>query len=117
MGVRVIYLTHRLHSDAPICLHKLYYTKRKNENPSLNISSFPVKNNEEVYARECINAPRNTPKDKCLSTHNDTADVKYVGCKVCFTDACNIELDNASIGVKISKVVVVSLIVLTVLLV
>ncbi|XP_037036475.1 uncharacterized protein LOC119074449 [Bradysia coprophila] len=76
-----------------------------------------INNFEEVYIRGCTLETKNAPTDKCLSAYSDTAYVKTVQCKTCFTDGCNEILDSASIGVKISKVVVVSLIVLAVLLV
>ncbi|KAG4076456.1 hypothetical protein HA402_005899 [Bradysia odoriphaga] len=76
-----------------------------------------INNFEEVYIRGCTLEARNAPTDKCLSAYSDTSYVKTVECKTCFSDGCNEMLDSASIGVKISKVVVVSLIVLAVLLV
>ncbi|KAJ6636420.1 hypothetical protein Bhyg_15010 [Pseudolycoriella hygida] len=78
-----------------------------------------IKNNfEEVYIRGCTLEAKNAPTDQCLSDYSDTSYVRTVQCRTCdSSDGCNEMLDNASIGVKISKVVVVSLIVLTVLLV
>lgn len=70
-----------------------------------------------MYVRGCAVETKNAPPDHCLSSYGDTSFVKTAECKTCLTDGCNDSLDNASIGVKISKVVVVSLIVLTVLLV
>lgn len=73
-----------------------------------------------MYIRGCTSEPKNAPRDYCLSAYGDTSNVKTVECRTCsLFDGCNESLDgiNASIGVRVSKVVVVSLIVLTVLLV
>jgi len=79
-----------------------------------------INNHNEVYIRGCTLEPKNAAKDQCLSAYSDTSYVKTIECRTCNgNDGCNDLLDgmNASIGVKISKVVVVSLIVLTVLLI
>lgn len=80
-------------------------------------SIFTVNTHQEVYIRGCTLESKNASMDQCLSAYSDTSYVKTIECKTCTSDGCNEMLDSASIGVKISKVVVVSLIVLAVLLV